>query len=145
MFGIDEAISSVSSLITTGINKIWPDAGEKEKNELTKYLADLQAMLVAVKGQLDINMKEAEHSSVFVSGWRPFVGWTCGGGLAYNFLLHPILNWGWSLAQAMAYIPLTVNPPPILDLTTMSTVLMGMLGLGTMRSFEKIKGVARKN
>ena len=80
--------------------------------------------------QAEINKIEASHRSVFVAGWRPFIGWVCGVAMASNFLLMPYL---------VAFID--VQP---LDLTVMMPVLMGMLGLGTMRSVEKVKNVARE-
>ncbi len=82
------------------------------------------------KAQLEVNKVEAAHKSLFVAGWRPFIGWVCGVAMASNFLLMPYL---------VAFID--VQP---LDLTVMMPVLMGMLGLGTMRSVEKVKRVARE-
>jgi hypothetical protein len=80
-------------------------------------------------------MKEAEHPSLFVSGWRPFVGWVCGLGCAYGFIVQPFLAWFAALAQ--------VSAPPALDINTLIGLLGGLLGLGTLRTAEKIKDVAR--
>ena len=90
-----------------------------------------------IKAQLDINKTEAQHNSLFVSGWRPAVGWTCCLGMAANFLIIPMTNFALALASSNISIPL-------IDLETMLPVLLGMLGLGGMRSFEKSKGVSRK-
>ena len=90
-----------------------------------------------IKAQLDINKTEAQHNSLFVSGWRPAVGWTCCLGMAANFLIIPMTNFALALASSNITIPL-------IDLETMLPVLLGMLGLGGMRSFEKSKGVSRK-
>jgi len=90
-----------------------------------------------IKAQLEINKTEAQHNSLFVSGWRPAVGWTCCLGMAANFLIIPMTNFALALASSNITIPL-------IDLETMLPVLLGMLGLGGMRSFEKSKGVSRK-
>lgn len=83
------------------------------------------------KGQLEVNKVEAAHKSLFVSGWRPAIGWICGLALLYSTILSPILS-----------IWFTV--PPV-DSSLLTSVLMGMLGLGAMRSFEKKNNVAREN
>lgn len=87
------------------------------------------------QAQTAINLKEAEHKSVFVSGWRPFVGWVCGFGYAWNFLLSPLIY----------YIGKMVTPdfpvPIAMDLTELSVLLLGMLGIGGFRTFEKVRGV----
>ena len=98
-------------------------------------LAQLDADLKLATGQLDIDKAEASNTSIFVSGWRPFIGWTCGAAFAYKFVLAPAVAFG----LAAYGHPVTL---PVLDFTEMSTVLLGMLGLGGMRSLEKIKGVA---
>lgn len=84
------------------------------------------------KGQLEVNKVEAGHSSLFVSGWRPFIGWTCGLGMFGNFITIPFSNFVLALAEVNIIIPLV-------PLETMMPVLMGMLGLGAMRSFEKTR------
>tara|TARA_R110002167_G_scaffold51928_1_gene150287 strand:- start:17 stop:394 length:378 start_codon:yes stop_codon:yes gene_type:complete len=81
------------------------------------------------KGQLEVNKAEAAHKSLFVAGWRPAIGWICGLSLLYSTLLSPILG-------------IWVTVPPI-DSSLLTTVLMGMLGLGAMRTVEKTKSVAR--
>ena len=86
------------------------------------------------KAQIEVNKKEAEHKSLFVAGWRPAVGWVCCLGMASNFLVIPMANFALALASSTIVIPL-------IDLSTMLPVLMGMLGLGAMRTVEKTKGV----
>ena len=84
------------------------------------------------KAQIEVNKIESGSSSLFKSGWRPFVGWTCGIALCYHFVLHPFL---------MFVLSSTGNPMelPTFDMTTLTTVLMGMLGLGGLRTYEKVK------
>ena len=74
---------------------------------------------------------------MFVAGWRPFVGWTCGIALAYHFVLSPIL----AVVLVLAGID---TPMPVFEFSQLSTILMGMLGLGGLRSYEKMKGVQRE-
>ena len=84
------------------------------------------------KAQIEVNKVEANSNSLFVAGWRPFVGWTCGVALCYHFVLQPFLLF---LLHSFGYqVDL-----PVFDMTTLTTILLGMLGLGGMRSFEKVK------
>lgn len=90
--------------------------------------------------QMQVNLKEAEHTSLFVAGWRPFIGWVCGLAFAWAFLLYPMLTF----AVIAFGLPVPLPMLPALDLSAMMPVLMGMLGLGAMRSWEKREGVARE-
>ena len=91
----------------------------------------------AVKAQLKINQTEAQHASVFVSGWRPAIGWVCCLGMAGNFLIIPFVNMTLELMETEVIVPM-------IQLDVMMPVLMGMLGLGAMRTVEKVKKVDRK-
>lgn len=131
------------------IERIWPDpnkrAEEMRKLEELKQEGDLARLDAQVKlllGQLEINMQEAKHKSVFVAGWRPFIGWVGGFSLAYAAIIHPILVWLWAVLQAADVIPKELPTPPYVESATLSAVVTGMLGIGTMRSFDKSKGVA---
>ena len=84
------------------------------------------------KAQIEVNKVEAGSTNLFVSGWRPFVGWTCGFALCYHFVLQPLLM----------FVLSAIGKPmelPVFDMTTLTTVLLGILGLGSMRSIEKVK------
>ena len=85
-----------------------------------------------MKAQLEVNKAEAGHTSLFVAGWRPFIGWTCGLGMFGNFITIPFANFALALLEIAIVIPLV-------PLETMMPVLMGMLGLGAMRSYEKTR------
>ena len=103
-----------------------------QKNALAHDLAtmaDNHAQELA-KGQLAVNAVEAAHKSLFVAGWRPFVGWVSGIGLAYNVIISQILGIWFEV--------------PTVDPSLLTPVLMGMLGMGAMRSYEKTKSVARE-
>ena len=99
------------------------------------------AMTGLVQGQLEINKEEAKHASLFVAGWRPAVGWICGISLGWNFIVHPMLLW---IAFVLPDIPIDLSTAPQLDSGELMTVLLGMLGLGGLRTYEKRVGVARK-
>jgi hypothetical protein len=122
--------------IASLLDKFIPDADEKAKlaHEIAT-LAERQAHEIA-KAQIEVNRTEAASSSLFVSGWRPAVGWICASGLGFNFIIVPLGNFYLTLTDNVTIIP-------TLDLSQMMPVLLGMLGLGAYRSFEKAKGVAR--
>ena len=106
-------------------------AAEREiEAQLTTHLAKIDL------AQLDINKTEAAHRSVFVSGWRPFIGWSCGAAMALNFIVFPLASF--VLAQTGHLVKL-----PTLDMSEMMPVLMGLLGLGGLRTVEKIKQVSK--
>lgn len=124
-----DPITAGIDLAKTVVQTIWPDKTEQEKSQLA-------AAVMMVQGQIDTNKTEAGSPSVFVAGWRPFIGWVCGAALVYQYLLRPLLAWGFAIAGH----PMPVMPG--LD-DTLWELLFGMLGLGGLRSFEKVKGVAR--
>jgi len=132
-----DPVSAVAGLLNTAIDKIWPDPAAKATAEALLMKAQADAAIASVQQQIDINKIEAASGNVFVSGWRPFVGWACGGAFAAHFILLPLLNW---LIELFGHSAIVIP----FDMATLSTVLMGMLGLGTMRSVEKMAGVARK-
>ena len=119
------------------LDKFIPDAGEKMAiaHELST-MAEKHAHELS-KGQLEVNKVEAASSNMFVAGWRPFIGWVCGLGFLSNFILIPMSNFGLALAKSAIIIPM-------IDTTQMMPVLLGMLGLGGMRTVEKIKKVSRE-
>lgn len=125
-----DPLTVVSELANTVVNKIWPDKTEQEK-------AELIAAVSLVQGQLEVNKAEATNTNMFVAGWRPFVGWICGSALAYTYLLYPLLIW-----VSTIWFPATI--PPVLGNNEMLyELLFGMLGMGALRTFEKVKGVAK--
>jgi hypothetical protein len=118
-----DPITAVSDLADTIVKRIWPDASDVQKQNLAIIL-----------GQLDVNKTEAGNQSVFVSGWRPFVGWVCASAFAFQFIVQPLFT----------FIFVVMGKPvqfPVLDSTQMFTVLGGLLGLGTMRTVEKSQKV----
>lgn len=138
-----QIIGMLLPLITGVIGKVIPDAGQAAQvnAELQKALLEREgeidkAIAAAAKAQADVNLAEAANSSLFVSGWRPFVGWVCGAGCAYGFIVQPFLAWFSGLAE--------VAVPPVLDMGTLVGLLSGLLGLGGLRTVEKLKDAARR-
>lgn len=130
--GIIEAVGAVAGdLITTDKERMAAD--------LDAYKAETDRLAT----QTDINKEEAKSSSLFVSGWRPAVGWVCVTALAYQFLLFPMAQWFWSAAQAANWVSLGLVPPPPLDTGLLMTLITGMLGIGGMRSFDKLNGTSK--
>jgi hypothetical protein len=123
-------LGSVADLAGTVISRIWPDKSEQEKQQLA-------AAVSLVQGQIAINQAEASNPSVFVSGWRPAIGWVCGMACAWNWIGLPIVKAG----LAIYGHPLQLNPA---DISEMMPILLGMLGLGGLRTMEKVNGVAAK-
>jgi hypothetical protein len=130
-------IGSIFQFGTALIDKVFPDPAQREAAKLELFKAqqagefkEMDNALELAKGQMSINLEESKSPSIFASGWRPFIGWICGTGLAYQFLIYPVL---------VAFIPKIVQ----LDMGTLLTLLAGMLGLGAMRTTEKINGVAK--
>lgn len=139
----DLIVGPVCKIIGDIIDKVVPDknAAEKAKQDLAAQLQT--AVLTAEQSQLDIDKTEAASPCVFVSGWRPAVAWVCVFGFAYQFVLQPFIGYGLSIHST--YHGLPIPPPPTLDSTQMMTLLLGLLGLGGMRTIEKVNGVANVN
>jgi hypothetical protein len=131
-------------LITQLLPSVMDVAGRflpEDKQKRAEAEREIEAKLTDSLAKLDLvqaetNKVEAGHRSLFVAGWRPFIGWSCGFALAYTYVLQPILTFG--LAQAGFLIDL-----PAVNLGEMMPVLMGLLGLGGLRSWEKVKGVSK--
>ena len=134
---IQALLPSILPAVTDVIGRFLPEDKEaraKAERQLEKQLATHLSKIDLA--QLDINKTEAAHRSVFVSGWRPFIGWSCGVALAWSYVVTPILTF--ILAQTGYLVEL-----PSMNLGEMMPVLMGMLGLGGLRTFEKFKKVSR--
>ena len=119
------------------ISRVWPDPSDQAKQlfkleELKQKgdLAQLNAMVASLQGQLRINAVEAAHKSIFVAGWRPFIGWVGGVSLAYAGILEPLMRF---IATVAGY----KGDFPLIETASTITILMGMLGIGGMRSYDK--------
>ncbi len=130
---LQEFIAPVANLL----GKFIPD--ETERLKLAHEIATLtqkQAHEIAI-AQIEVNKVEAASSSLFKSGWRPAIGWVCGTAFAYHFVLQPLLIF------VMTYAGHPIPALPEFDMASLMTVLGGLLGLGSLRTFEKYKGVTK--
>ena len=126
-------IGPVSGLL----DKFIPDADEKAKlaHEIAT-MAERQAHELSL-AQIEVNKAEAASGSLFKGGWRPFIGWVCGIAFAYHFVLQPVI--------VFAVLTAGVDLPPLpeFDMASLMTVMMGMLGLGGLRTYEKKQGITK--
>ena len=135
---IGEAFSKI-----VGAFKVDPTLAMQKQAELAELQANLQAKLqdaisAEIQAQTAVNLQEAKSDKLFVAGWRPWIGWTCGMIFAVNFIVGPIVNWVFVLRGIPGQFPK-------MDLSEAMPVLLGMLGLGTMRSYEKVQGVSNSS
>lgn len=140
-------LNPISTVLDIGeglIKHFFPDPKDQDVARLkllelqqTGALAELTATTDLAKAQDAINQQEAANSSLFVAGWRPFIGWACGCAFAYSFVLQPFTNF------ILACLHISVDPKslPQLDIGGFMPVLLGMLGLGAMRTYEKVQGI----
>ena len=139
-----DPLSALLDLGKSAIDKIWPDPLKRaeeyrllEELHQAGNLAELQAKVSLLQGQININIEEAKSSNWFVAGWRPFVGWVCGLALLYSTILEPFMRF---IASMCGYD----GDFPVIDTNLTMQVLLGMLGLAGMRTREKEKGVHGK-
>jgi hypothetical protein len=123
--------------VTGLLDKFIEDKDQKAQlaHELAT-MADRHAQDLAL-AQIEVNKAEAASGSVFKGGWRPFIGWVCGSAFAYHFVLQPVIVF------VVLAVGVDLPPLPEFDMTSLMTVLMGMLGLGGLRTYEKQKGIAK--
>ena len=126
-------IGQVIEVADKVLGKFIPDKNLKMKLQKEMTMAFHDANLA----QIELNKQEAAHKNIFVAGWRPFVGWICGIALAYHFILSPLIE------TILIASGITINLPSF-EFSQLSSILMGMLGLGGLRTYEKMKGVSRE-
>ena len=135
---------TVAAPIIAIVNKLIPDKAAAAaataqlqqlamQGQLADELAQLQAVTV---NQSDINKVEAANQSLFVAGWRPAIGWVCALALTFQYIARPIIQWGFAIAHQ------TLPALPGID-DNLWQLMLGMLGLGSLRTFEKLKGVSK--
>lgn len=122
--------------IVEGVGKIIDDLHTSDKERMDAQIEVTKIEAGLKQGQIDVNKAEAQHQSVFVSGWRPFIGWVCGCGFVYQYVARPLLPWVLTVAGVEGVPALPALDGSLMELT------VGMLGLGALRTFEKTKGVA---
>lgn len=129
--------AALMPVVSTLIDRLIPD-----KDAAAKAKLEMEAQLVATANQvnlaqIDVNKKEAEHSSIFVAGWRPAIGWVCSIGLAWTFIGQPIAEWIMALKGIETELP-SLQTEYLLEL------VLALLGMAGLRTFEKLRGVARQ-
>ena len=132
-----DPISAALDLGNTLITRIFPDPAQAANAKLELLKLQQSGDLATMTAQTDINKEEAKSASIFVSGWRPAIGWVCALALFYQYLLKPL---------SIGILPtfgITAPPLPGLD-DNLWQLMMGMLGMGGLRTFEKVQGVAAK-
>lgn len=142
---IDVVLGVIDGPLDKLLGRFFPSADDRQKAKL-----EIQAELIRQEGalqtkvldlqqaQIEVNKVEAQSASMFVAGWRPAVGWTCVSAMAWQFVLQPFASFFLTIAQGIWEF--STPPIPVLDSSQMITVLLGMLGLGGLRTYEKIKG-----
>ena len=136
---LSDMVKGVLGPIMDGVLRFIPDKNAREQAREQFESQMLVAMTGLVQGQLEINKVQAQHGSVFVAGARPAIMWICGAGIAWNFVVKPILMWG------AFVVGIDLTEAPELDTSELTTILLGMLGLGGLRTYEKRLGVARNS
>lgn len=129
IFGVGQGVDAIGA-VGNVLDKLFTSKDEK----LTHEEVRMRLMMQPDVAQVELNKVEASHRSIFVAGWRPFTGWVCAFALLYSFIVRDLISWGLRLYNPM------IEPPPELATEHLLTVLMGMLGLGGLRTYEKLKG-----
>ena len=138
------SLTALIGPVTSIIDKLIPDkeAADKAKIKLIELeqqgmLGELNIIADLSKAQAEINKQEAAHKSLFVAGWRPFIGWVCGAGVAWQFVVMPLLVF----IFPVFYI---TEELPKIPTESLFELILAMLGMGGLRTFEKIKGASRE-
>jgi hypothetical protein len=133
---IPAIVTALLPALGTLVDRLIPDraAAEKAKAEMEMQLVN--AANEAAMAQVELNKIEASHSSVFVAGWRPSIGWVCAAGLAWAFVVAPVSSWALMVIGIRAELP-------AIQFDHLFELVLAMLGIGGLRTFEKLRGVAR--
>jgi roadblock/LC7 domain-containing protein len=118
------------------VDRLIPDRAAAEKAKAEMEAALVKASNEAALAQVEVNKIEAGHSSVFVAGWRPAIGWVCAAGLAWAFVVAPVASWALMVLGIKAELP-------AIQFDHLFELVLAMLGIGGLRTFEKLRGVAR--
>jgi len=134
---VDFKLDDIGNVFTS-IREAWTGKKIVDPKEQVELEIKMQQIEQAIaQGQIQVNIEEAKHSSIFVAGWRPFIGWVCGSALLFHYIVSPLIMW------LCLIIGIDIPNPPILDMASLMTLLGGLLGLGGLRTFEKTKNIER--
>ena len=134
---IQTLIPQIAPILGSVLDRLFPDKEKAAEAQRAIESALLENAAQINLAQIEVNKAEAQHRTIFVAGWRPFIGWVCGVALAWHFVGVPVTIF--FIAWAGAEVP----ELPAFDMNSLMTVLMGMLGLGGLRTFEKMKGLTQ--
>ncbi len=137
MFGIGSILGEAAVPAIQAVGNIVDKLFTSDEERLSKQEAMARLAQQPQLAQVELNKIEAAHRSIFVAGWRPFIGWVCGSALAWHFIVRDLLVWVMALSGS------TAEPPPDLAIDSLMTVLLSLLGLGGLRTVEKLSGRAR--
>lgn len=137
------SIAGAASPLLGGLFKVADELFTTEEEREQAKLKIMELHTAGALAQMEVNKAEAGSSSLFVAGWRPFIGWTCGVSFAWAFVLQPVFTTFILYIASVTGAPVDLSGIPVLDLEIMLPVLMGMLGLGALRTYEKQSGVTR--
>ena len=129
-------VTALLPALGTLIDRLIPDRAAAEKAKAEMELQLVQAANAAAMAQVEVNKIEAGHSSVFVAGWRPSIGWVCAAGLAWAFVVAPVASWALMVLGVKAELP-------AIQFDHLFELVLAMPGIGGLRTFEKLRGVAR--
>jgi hypothetical protein len=135
-------VTALLPALGTLIDRLIPDRAAAEKAKAEMELQLVQAANAAAMAQVEVNKIEAGHSSVFVAGWRPAIGWVCAGAMALYYIPMALVGtglWAWACIQAGAIVP-----RPEMGIVEIIGLVTSLLGMGTLRTTEKLNGVARQ-
>ncbi|MGY2052977.1 3TM-type holin [Methylobacterium sp. JK268] len=148
--GISAVLPDITSTLKIVLERVIPDPAARDQaaQQLAQLMADREKAILdyaakEAEQQAAINLQEAQSPSWFVAGWRPACAWICVFGFAYSFILAPIMTWVSAIVGTAIGVAFPV--PPTLDNGSLTTLLLGMLGLGGLRAAEKINGVGAAN
>lgn len=130
-FGVKDVAEGIGTLVKDIRSAITGEPSPEKTAEINNKLVELENL--GMQAQSRINEVEAANTNVFVSGWRPFIGWICGFGLGTKFIFIPIGVWVCSLLDITPIVP-------VIETGELMTLILGMLGLGGLRTFEKFTG-----
>lgn len=130
-------ITALLPIVGEVLDRVIPDKAAADKVKLEMQAKIIDAANQGALAQVEVNKEEAKHASIFVAGWRPFIGWICGTGLGWAFVGQPVANW------AVAVFGVKVTALPVLPTDNLMELVIAMLGLGALRTFEKSKGVVK--
>jgi hypothetical protein len=135
-------VTALLPALGTLIDRLIPDRAAADKAKAEMELQLVQAANQAAMAQVEVNKIEAAHSSVFVAGWRPAIGWVCAGAMALYYIPMALVGtglWAWACIQAGAIVP-----RPEMGIVEIIGLVTSLLGMGTLRTTEKLNGVARQ-